>query len=512
MTNILLDKSPSNLAANFSSFRRRAGRVGLISFILTILVSGFAGFALHRFLTSKQIGAEIFLTPESAAIVIGLFVLCLGLLSREILLRHVSERDVHRQINLLSNNVARLTRRIGFDPLTDTGRGEANIDSLVTELRELRRMVLALHGVRGVETAKKPQESSDSSGRHVVRGASILPKTPLDAEWGAEPLGIDTPFNRKPQANNLSSGQAASAKQTYASKSAQNIEPPSFLKASKSDRAVNLSDDNGADLNPKRGLNDISLEPIMSVVNAKDGATDSLRDALSNDRLDIYLEPILSLPHRRLAYSRVSSHIIIENQQSLSPLNYRDLAREAGLLGMIDNLTLVRVVNRIRRLRRAKQILPVLCPISSDTLRERDLFNDFRIFLRSNAELSSHVIFSFAQYDIERVDPRTESDLVELHRFGFRYCLRDVTNFDIFAADYGRRGFKFIDVAATFLIQSFPNIGESNAVKKLLDPGGLDLIANGIEDEENLLDILDYNIDFGSGAVFGLARPTSEFE
>ena len=79
-----------------------------------------------------------------------------------------------------------------------------------------------------------------------------------------------------------------------------------------------------------------------------------------------------------------------------------------------------------------------------------------------------------------------------------------------FAADYARRGIKFVEISAQILLQNFPVVGQSNAVKKRLDPGGLDLIATGIEDEENLLDMLDYNIDFGSGAVFGVPRPSND--
>ena len=354
-------------------------------------------------------------------------------------------------------------------------------------------------------------------------GRAIPPKTPRDAEWGAEPLGlriqkpirgcrkcIEWPRRILPRPANLKRQTISPQKKPNPTAKTAPTDLPAFLKATKSDRSVNLSEDNGQDITKSRGLHDVSLEPIMAVANPPDMAMESLRQALAQDQLQIYLEPILSLPHRRLAFSRVSSYIEFDDKQILSPINYRDLAHEAGLMGAIDNMTLTRVVQRIRRLRRGRQTLPLFCPISSDTLHERELFNDFRVFLRSNAELASHIIFSFRQYDLERIDTRTEGDLIELNRFGFRYSVEDVINTDIFAVDYSRRGIKFIELSAQNLLKNFPSVGQSNAVKKLLDPGGLDLIATGIEDEENLLDMLDYNIDYGSGAVFGVPRPSND--
>lgn len=487
------EKSPFSIVANFSQFRRKAGWGEAISFILCLVTALLAGMALYYFLTRRQVGAEIFLAPETAGILSASLILCLGLLGREMILRHRAERALRRQLNLLSNNLARLTRRVGLDPVSESGRGEASLNSLVADLRELRSMVLALHGVRGPDMAK--------SRPH------LPPKTPRDAEWGAEPLGLDTPPRSK--AAKPSEG-ATAAKSATPSTPPKNM--PNFLKVGKSDRAINLSEDHGVDLSPHRPFNDIGLEPIMAIAAAEDTATESLRQALTEDRGQIYLEPIFALPHRRLAFSRVSYHIDLDEKQSLAPHNYHDLVQNAGLMGMVDNLTLVRVVQRIRRLRRGRNVTPLFCPISGDTLNERDLFNDFRGFLRNNAELSSHIVFGFRQYDFDRIDPRTEADLIELHRFGFRYAAQNVTNLDIFAADYGRRGIKFVEVPASLLLQAYPAIGQSNAVKKLLDPGGLDLIATGIEDEENLLDMLDYNIDYGAGAVFGPPRPSSDLE
>ena len=86
----------------------------VLSFVLSL--AGLIGFSLHHFLMVRQIGAEIFLAPETAGLLAGSLVLCLAMLGREMLLRYRAERELRRQLNLVSNNVARLTRRVGHRP------------------------------------------------------------------------------------------------------------------------------------------------------------------------------------------------------------------------------------------------------------------------------------------------------------------------------------------------------------------------------------------------------------
>ena len=47
-------------------------------------------------------------------------------------------------------------------------------------------------------------------------------------------------------------------------------------------------------------------------------------------------------------------------------------------------------------------------------------------------------------------------------------------------------------------------------MKRRLDRAGIDLIVEKIETEQMLLELLDYNIDFGQGYLFGEPRKSQE--
>ena len=76
------------------------------------------------------------------------------------------------------------------------------------------------------------------------------------------------------------------------------------------------------------------------------------RDALERARVSFFLQPIISLPTRRVefyeAYSRIQDH----DGNYIGPHQYLELAERAGLVGAIDNNLLFRCIQLLRRVRR----------------------------------------------------------------------------------------------------------------------------------------------------------------
>jgi cyclic-di-GMP phosphodiesterase TipF (flagellum assembly factor) len=240
----------------------------------------------------------------------------------------------------------------------------------------------------------------------------------------------------------------------------------------------------------------------------EDRLLDVMRDALNNDRVDLYFEPIVGLPQRRLAHQQCVAWIRAADGTLIPPDTYLDPAARAGLLGAIDNLLLVRLVPLVRRLRRQRiQGLTFFCRISPATLNDRELFGDFYGFMDENRDLNQHVVFEIHQYDFYHLDKRTALELENLSKAGFRFALGEVLNLDLFVSDLSDRGFRYVKVPGTTLLEKLARAGDPRALKRALDPGAIDLIATDIGSDARLLELLDYGIDFGQGPVFGEARP-----
>src|SRR5581483_4189743 len=79
------------------------------------------------------------------------------------------------------------------------------------------------------------------------------------------------------------------------------------------------------------------------------------------------------------------------------------------------------------------------------------------------------------------------------------------------ALDFSRiksLGFRHIKVRAQTLIQGMANAQAAVAedFKKLLERQGLNLIAERVEDEKTVVQLLDFNVDYAQGYLFGEPR------
>jgi cyclic-di-GMP phosphodiesterase TipF (flagellum assembly factor) len=122
-------------------------------------------------------------------------------------------------------------------------------------------------------------------------------------------------------------------------------------------------------------------------------------------------------------------------------------------------------------------------------------------------------VFEFAQAHVERHGDAVRLDLERLARLGFRFSMDQVTNLDLDVADLGRRHIRFIKVEAARLVHEASRKDlrlDVAAIKKALDAKAIDIIADKIESEQVLVELLDLPIDFGQGYLFGEPRLSRE--
>ena len=106
-----------------------------------------------------------------------------------------------------------------------------------------------------------------------------------------------------------------------------------------------------------------------------------VREALNEEKVDLFLQPIVSLPQRRRRYFECFSRIRGPNDTWILPDQYLEVAKRAGLMGAIDNMLLFRCIQLTRRARKGKMELGFFCNISGYSLADEGFFRDFLEFL-----------------------------------------------------------------------------------------------------------------------------------
>jgi cyclic-di-GMP phosphodiesterase TipF (flagellum assembly factor) len=236
---------------------------------------------------------------------------------------------------------------------------------------------------------------------------------------------------------------------------------------------------------------------------------DALRDGLRENGVELALQPIVSLPQRKRRYFECFSRIRVSDGRVLIPEQYIDLAERHGLVTAIDNMLLFRCIQTLRRIRKSNANVGFFLNISHYTLADRDFFREFINLMAANAELAPAIVFEFSQRAMDSADDALLADFERLAQLGYRFSLDQVTHFDINPTVLSSRHFRYMKIEAERLIAAARAgaLGDDpQEFKRMLDSFAIDLIADHIESEPMLLELLDLQLDFGQGYLFGEPR------
>lgn len=235
---------------------------------------------------------------------------------------------------------------------------------------------------------------------------------------------------------------------------------------------------------------------------------DAIETALRDDRVELWVQPVVSLPQRKRRFFECYTRVPAGDGAMVLPEQYVGLAERAGMITAIDNILLFRCIQILRKLNERKMTVGFFCNISPRSLADRDFFKQFIAVLAEHTEIASSIVFEFPQAALARHDPGLERDLDRLAALGFRFSLDQVTDFGFDAIELARRNFRYVKIEAGRLIP--PPLGTAQeapeTVKRKLDVAGLDLIAEKVETEPMLVELLDLGIDYGQGYLFGEPR------
>ena len=243
------------------------------------------------------------------------------------------------------------------------------------------------------------------------------------------------------------------------------------------------------------------------------GLLETIRASLEENRVDLYLQPIVSLPQRKLRFYEALSRLRAEDGSVIMPAQYMKVASPVGLMSVVDNLLLFRCVQIVRRLVQKSREIGVFCNISGDTLTDAEFFPQFLEYMHHNRDLAHHIVFEFGQDAVLKAGPQGEENLLYLASLGFALSMDHV---DTLALDFGRLktlGFRYMKVRADTLMNGMTGANASVAaedLKKLLERHGMNLIAERVENEKQVVQLLDYTVDFGQGYLFGEPRAVRE--
>ncbi|MBU1385231.1 MAG: EAL domain-containing protein [Alphaproteobacteria bacterium] len=247
----------------------------------------------------------------------------------------------------------------------------------------------------------------------------------------------------------------------------------------------------------------------------------NIHEALAQNRVDLYLQPVVSLPQRRTIYYESFTRLRAADDRVMMPAEYLSVAEGEGLVPAIDNLLLFRCAQIVRRLARQDRKVGVFCNVALSSLGDETFFPQFLDFLSENRDLNQALIFELGQATFDARGAVEARNMAKLADLGFRFSIDKVQTLDLDFADLQRSDVKFMKVSADLLIETLLDTDNASALPALRDISaadfagvtrryGIELIAEKCETERQIVDILELDISVGQGHLFGEPRAIKE--
>jgi cyclic-di-GMP phosphodiesterase, flagellum assembly factor TipF len=235
----------------------------------------------------------------------------------------------------------------------------------------------------------------------------------------------------------------------------------------------------------------------------------SVRDSLRHSQVELHLAPVVTLPQRKQRHFDCTLRIALERGEVLAPVQYESIIRDNGLTLAVDDMLLFRTVQLVGKSQKSEPGGYYFCRVSPGSLSDRAFFGDFLAYLRDADDLTSCLAFEFREEDLIDLDDAAANVVGSLVELGFHLCIEGLRNFDVDAGQLAEGGVRFVKVDAGMLMPAITGETEALRLRRLksaLNAAGIELIVANIANEQLLVELLDFDIEFGQGPLFGEGR------
>jgi cyclic-di-GMP phosphodiesterase, flagellum assembly factor TipF len=376
--------------------------------------------------------------------------------------------------------------------IADLSRGTADLARQVAELgrrlaaAEVKAVTAGDTAVAATKPVRAEIEELRAQVKQLARSVAIRDATPGGASANSAPTS------------------PASAAESSTANSAPN---PGALRTS----APHAPSDLKVATGPMRSEINQSIDANGRIKDMEHGTIVAMiREAVGDNRLDLYLQPIVTLPQRKVRFYEALARLRTPEGEVLSASDFIPHAAKAGLMPRIDNLMMFRCVQVLRRLLAKSPDIGMVCNVSASTLSCSEFFPQFSEFIDANRALAPSLVFELTQSAYRSLGPKENDSLHALAGRGFRFSMDNVSDLRLEPQDLGEHGFRFLKVPAQLLLDrnrvTISDIHPAD-LSGLLRRSGVELIGEKIESEEVVVNLLDYDVKYGQGILFSPPRP-----
>jgi len=238
-----------------------------------------------------------------------------------------------------------------------------------------------------------------------------------------------------------------------------------------------------------------------------------LRDALDEDRLVLFQQPVVQLKDRKTMHHEVLLRIRDEDGRHIMPGNFIELAESLGLIQDIDMRVVEKLLAHLREHGRSDEKLRYFVNLSRVSISDQHWIRGMTALLRGSGVNPSQLVFEITETAAMSEIDVTITFIKQLKEMGCRFALDDFGAG--FSSFYYLKRFDvdYLKIDGSFIRDLATDEGSRIFVRALNDVArGLDkqVIAEWVETPEVLNLLLGMGTQFGQGYLFQRPVPLEQ--
>ena len=172
----------------------------------------------------------------------------------------------------------------------------------------------------------------------------------------------------------------------------------------------------------------------------------------------------------------------------------------------VDHLLLIHVLDSIRADARRGVEIGYFINISTESLKDSAFMGDLLEFIKRNREYAQNIIFELRQDEFNALPPPLMAVVQGLGQTGCRFSIDNIDNPNMDVMKLQKLRIEFIKLDAAKLLSLIETSEGENLISRLknrLDAANITLIVEKMETEREVVELLEFDIEFGEGYLFG---------
>ncbi len=264
---------------------------------------------------------------------------------------------------------------------------------------------------------------------------------------------------------------------------------------------------------PLRAVKGDITNPAPSSASSDDGSSLSdmvvgelLHHALENERVDVFLQPIMRLPQRQRRFYEIFARVRAKPGVYIPAGRYQALADQDNMMQDIDALLLEQTLSSLRQTIRMHNAPSIFMNVTGATLKNSAFMSPLLAFVSQNRDLAQRLVLEVRHTDFLNMPLPNLQIMSGLGKLGVKFSLDHVQSLDIDIPDLQRFNVRYVKAQAQMFLKAKASEAERTKIwkyKRMLEGNGIGLIVERIESENVMRDLMDYDIHYGQGFLFG---------